>query len=656
MIKSVQYRNIPAKIQRVYNTYRKKQGRFVLETRKITQNLNDQSKSLEYLQPGTKLEGRYKILSTVGRGGMGAVYRAQDLRFHVEKIVAVKEMINQATDPEIRSTIVENFEREANILATVSHPSIPTIYDYFTLGSRSYLVMEFVDGDNLEIKLHQRRAPFPEDQIISWAISLCDVLDYLHTHEPEPIVFRDVKPANIMITKRNQVRLVDFGIAKTFQSGAKGTMIGTEGYSPPEQYRGEATPSVDIYALGATLHHLLSNQDPRTEPPFTFDERPLQDSNPALSAGITNIVNTALMYNPEDRFETAAFMRKALVGLAQQTGMLTEEISVAQATQYFQDQSHSPVWTFKCEDEIRGTPGYQDGVIFVGSYDHNLYALEASNGNFVWKYPAEGGIVSKPAIHENKIYFGSADEHVHAISIRNGKKVWVQATDGPIYSSPFIAEQHLFIGSDDEFLHVLNLMAGREAWRANLGSRVRSSPIVIGDRIYIGSESGEIQCYDFSGNIKWRTGAKRAVTASPHHADNVIYITSMDSFLYAIDAKSGWVIWRYRMDNGSISTPTTFENHVFVGSTDKNLYCINTKTSKKVWDFATDNQINSSPVYYKGAVYFGNIDGYVYSLHAKSGRLRWKYQTEGPITGSPILIDDVVYIGSADHTLYALPA
>jgi serine/threonine protein kinase len=608
------------------------------------------------LQPGTKLEGRYKVLSTVGRGGMGAVYRAQDLRFKVEKIVAVKEMINQATDPEMQQTIVEGFEREANILATISHPSIPTIYDYFTLGARSYLVMEFIEGDNLEIKLQQRRAPFQEEEVIGWAIAVCDVLDYLHTHEPQPIIFRDIKPANIMITRRNQIRLVDFGIAKTFQSGTKGTMIGTEGYSPPEQYRGEASPAVDIYALGATLHHLLSNQDPRTEPPFTFDERPIRTANPAISVALESIVNTALAYNPQDRFENAAIMRKALIALAQKTGMLEEEISIAQATQYFQDQSHSPIWTFTCEDEVRGTPNYSDGVLYIGSYDHNLYALEADNGKFIWKYAAEGGIVSKPAINENKVYFGSTDQYVHAISCRNGKKVWVQSTDGAIYSSPTIAEGHLFIGSDDEYLHVLNLMAGREAWSVNLGSSVRSSPLIENELVYVGCENGEIQCYDFSGNIKWRTAAKRAVTASPHFQENVIYITSLDGVLYAIDAKSGWIIWRYRLEGGSISTPTTHENHIYVGATDNTFYCINTKSAKKVWTYDTDNQINSSPVFYKGAIYFCNVDGMVYSLHAGSGRLRWKFQTEGAITGSPIIVSDILYIGSSDHKIYALPA
>lgn len=587
---------------------------------------------------------------------MGAVYRAQDLRFNVKKIVAVKEMINQATDEDMRRTIIENFEREANILATVSHPAIPTIYDYFTLGSRSYLVMEFIQGVNLETKLHETGGPLEEELVIGWAIALCDVLDYLHNQEPEPIIFRDVKPANILINKKNQITLVDFGIAKTFQTGTKGTMIGTEGYSPPEQYRGEATPKVDIYALGATLHHLLSGQDPRTEPPFTWEERPIREANPKISSAAEAIINTALAYNPSDRFASAGDMRKALIGAAQQTGMLTEELSIAQATQFLQDQSHAPLWTFKCEDEIRGSANYHNGVIFIGSYDHNLYALDSSSGEFVWKYPTKGGVVSKPAIHESKLFFGSVDRYIHAISIRNGKRVWRQSTEGAIYSSPYVAEGHLFIGSDDEYLHVINILNGREAWRTNLGSRVRSSPIVISDLIYVASDNGEIQCYDFSGNIKWRTASKRAVTASPCFHNNVIYISSMDSVLYAIDAQSGWVIWRFRMENGSISTPTIHDNYAYVGSTDGKLYCVNLKSSKKVWDYQTENQVNSSPVAYKGAVYFCNTDGYVFSLDAQSGRLRWKYQTGGPITGNPIIVNDTVFIGSTDHKFYALPA
>ena len=196
---------------------------------------------------------------------MGSVYRARDMHFpNVTKLVAVKEMINTAPDPLVRETIVQNFEREANMLATLHHPSIPRIYDYFTVESRSYLVLEFIHGKDMEAIISDAKNFLPEDMVLTWAIELCDVLDYLHKHKPDPIIFRDMKPSNVMVNSNGDVMLVDFGIAKTFQTGMKGTMIGTEGYSPPEQYRGEATPAADIYALGATIHHALSRRDPRT--------------------------------------------------------------------------------------------------------------------------------------------------------------------------------------------------------------------------------------------------------------------------------------------------------------------------------------------------------------------------------------------------------
>ena len=258
--------------------------RNTLETRIFPELSDDQgdqgSPPPRQLQAGITLANRYAIQEVIGIGGMGSVYRARDMHFpNVTKLVAVKEMINTAPDPLVRETIVQNFEREANMLATLHHPSIPRIYDYFTVESRSYLVLEFIHGKDLEAIINETNGFLPENQVLSWAIELCDVLDYLHKHKPDPIIFRDMKPSNVMINHNGDVMLVDFGIAKTFQSGIKGTMIGTEGYSPPEQYRGEATPSADIYALGATIHHALTRRDPRLEPPFSFSERPLRRIN-----------------------------------------------------------------------------------------------------------------------------------------------------------------------------------------------------------------------------------------------------------------------------------------------------------------------------------------------------------------------------------------
>ena len=292
-----------------------------MNTQRVTQSYTSGRLTDKQLQPGAILANRYAIQEIVGVGGMGSVYRARDLHFPTAvKLVAVKEMINQALDPVVRQTIVTNFEREANLLATLDHPAIPRIFDYFTQNERSYLVLEFVHGKDLEEVLSQAQENIPEENVIQWAIELCDVLNYLHNHTPEPIIFRDMKPSNVMINTNSHVVLVDFGIAKIFRDGQKGTMIGTEGYSPPEQYRGEATQRADIYALGATLHHVLTRKDPRLEPPFTFFDRPIRKINPAVSPELELVVTTALQYSDDQRFPSAQAMKEELLAAGRKTG------------------------------------------------------------------------------------------------------------------------------------------------------------------------------------------------------------------------------------------------------------------------------------------------------------------------------------------------
>jgi len=588
-------------------------------------------------------------------GGMGSVYRARDLHFpNVVKLVAVKEMINHARDPLVRETIVQNFEREANILATLSHPAIPRIYDYFTQNERSYLILEFIHGKDLETNLNDNPGVFTEEQVIAWAIELCDVLQYLHTHQPEPIIFRDMKPSNVMINQHNHVVLIDFGIAKHFQQGEKGTMIGTEGYSPPEQYRGEATTLADIYAMGATLHHLLTRRDPRLEPPFSFGERPIRQINPQISPELDDFIITSLQYDPEDRFKSAEAMKEALLKVAHETGTLPRRpVSTARINI---TSSIKPLWYFKCEDEIRGTSQFFQGVLYVGSYDNNLYALKASSGEFIWKYPTDGGIVSKPAIADGKVYFGSEDHRLHVISANSGNIIWTYYTDGPIRSSPHLAEGHIFIGSDDGYLHAVNMISGRQVWKTETGAAIRSTPLVSHESIFFGTEAGDFYCLDYRGEIKWRFKAKRSITSSPVTEEGVIYFTSLDSTLYAMEAKTGWVIWRFRMDRGSISTPFITSGRIFTGAIDGQIYCIDAHSSKEIWRFPTDHQVTGSPMVYNDSLYCGSVDGNLYCLDYQTGRLRWKYLTGGPITSTPVADDNLVFIGSTDHNLYAFSA
>ena len=603
---------------------------------------------------GQVLLNQYRVDAFIASGRMGAVYRARDLHFpNVIKRVAVKEMVNQARDPAMRETIIHNFEREANLLATLDHPSIPRIYDYFTYNVRSYLIEEFVDGKDLEALMGETQDFLPESQVIGWAVALCDVLSYLHTHSPEPIVFRDMKPSNVMINSRGQIILVDFGIAKAFETGQKGTMIGTEGYSPPEQYKGDAGPMADLYSLGATMHHMLTRRDPRLEPPFSFSERPIRAINPAVSAELEAVVYTALQYNPEDRFPSAAAMKDALLGVARQTGVLPQ-LAMATATLGPMTESTKCVWEFECEDEVRGTPACQDGILFVGSYDNNLYALKSATGEFIWKYPTDGGIVSRPAFYEGAVFFGSEDKRLHAVNTRTGKILWTYYTDGPIRSSPCIAEGHVFIGSDDGYLHAVNATNGRRAWRVDTGVAVRSTPLIANDLVYIGVESGDFYCLDFGGVVKWRHKAKRAITASAVESQGIVFFDSMDATLYALDAKTGFSIWRYRLEKPSISTPCLVDKFIFTGAADGDIYCLDSRSAKEIWRYSTGHQVTGSPMIYKDALYCGSVDGSIYCLEFRSGRMRWKFDTGKPITGTPVASDDLIYIGSTNNRVYAL--
>lgn len=220
------------------------------------------------LPVGHMLDGRYRINKVIGLGGMGRVYLSNDTRL-ANRPVAVKEMIVGEGLQERKA--IEDFAREARVLAPLSHPGIPNLIDYFVEGGRHYLVMEYIAGGDLQHWLEELgpggRAP--EHRVVRWARQILDVLGFLHSQNP-PIVYRDLKPANIMIDKSGRAMLIDFGIARFLPPGGRGTQIGSVGYAPPEQYLGKMEARSDLYSLAATMHHLLSGRDPQLEPPFSF--------------------------------------------------------------------------------------------------------------------------------------------------------------------------------------------------------------------------------------------------------------------------------------------------------------------------------------------------------------------------------------------------
>jgi outer membrane protein assembly factor BamB/tRNA A-37 threonylcarbamoyl transferase component Bud32 len=663
---------------------------------------------------GHVLQGRYEIEQVVGYGGMSTVYRARDMRFtQTVRVCAIKEMFDMSTDPAARRDKMQRFEMEANILAKLNHASIPKIYDFFGDNDRFFLVLEYVDGKNLESLLEVANAPLDERDVLEWAIKLCEVLSYLHNQKPGPIIFRDMKPSNVMLNNDGRLMLIDFGIAKVFLDDKKGTMIGTEGYSPPEQYKGIGQPAGDIYALGATMHHLLTNSDPRLEIPFTFHERMPKTLNPKISPEMEAIIMKALEFSIEDRWKNVEEMKAALVrfqyklsGLVEATSHGTHALNldISKVAEAKPNAKPTPgtnptirphtgadgtkmvpvarpgqasakdgilsvpeylpqaklLWDFKVEEEIRSTPLVYGNSIFIGSYDTNIYALDAKNGSFLWKTPTSAGISSSPCIAEipggtQLLIVGSEDHKLYALEIQKGQQMWDFQAQGPIRSSPRLYQSYVFFGSDDNHVYGVDIRGGKALWKQRTLGRVRSSPTIANGSIYIGSEDRKLYSLEISrGNINWKFDTLNSIVSTPAVADGYVYIGSDDSNFYCIDSQNGFLVWKAKTGKPIRSSPIFHNGKVYFGSGDGLLYCYDAKRGAKVWSFNTESQIISSPRIANGLVFFGAADGNIYALDADKGHAKWFYPTGNAIVCSPAIANDTLYIGSLDNRLYAI--
>lgn len=279
---------------------------------------------MSQLQPGTLLRDRYRIVGLIGKGGMGAVYLADDNRLKGRQC-AIKEQIILETDE--AETVRRQFEQEASILAQLDHPGLPKVSDYFTeeAGRRDYLVMDYVPGRNLAEVLaeHRRDGQYlAEETVLAWLNQLCDVLSYLHGRQPM-VLHRDIKPANIKLTPEHRLKLVDFGLAKPFDPTDPRTITGIQGlgslpYTPLEQYvghSGHTDARADLYALGATTYHLLTGQPAASAYDRFLRAEALLDPqslNPAISAGIKDAILWAMALHPDQRAPSVESWHAAL--------------------------------------------------------------------------------------------------------------------------------------------------------------------------------------------------------------------------------------------------------------------------------------------------------------------------------------------------------
>jgi len=290
------------------------------------------------LAPGDVLQGRYRIVRQLGKGGMGAVYEAVDQR--LDATVALKETFS--VDARLR----RQFEQEARLLAQLNHPALPRVSDYFTEDDRAFLVMQFISGVDLAEIIAKQPGPFPRNQVVAWADQLLDALIYLHTRDRQ-IIHRDIKPHNLKLSSTGKIALLDFGLAKAESADrsagdTSNSIFGyTRRYAPLEQIQDQGTtPQSDIYALGATLYHLLTGVKPAdaliraaaTGSSMPDPLKPANEIHPAVGSELASILCRAMAQNPEDRYSSATAFREALWRVGRSEDGETGDVSPAPVT------------------------------------------------------------------------------------------------------------------------------------------------------------------------------------------------------------------------------------------------------------------------------------------------------------------------------------
>ena len=312
-------------------------------------------------------------------------------------------------------------------------------------------------------------------------------------------------------------------------------------------------------------------------------------------------------------------------------------------------------WNFTMGDRVRSSPTVANGVVYVGSADNKVYAINATTGTKIWDYTTGHFVESSPAVTNGVVYVGSVDKKVYAINATTGTKIWDYTTGESVTSNPAVANGVVYVGSDDKKVYAINATTGTKIWDYTTGSAVRSSPAVANGVVYVGSDDNKVYAINATTGTKiWDYTTGRGVDSSLAVANGVVYVGSEDNKVYAINATTGTKIWDYTTGSWVGSSPAVANGVVYVGSEDNKIYAINATTGTKIWNYTTGHFVGSSPAVANGVVYIGSFDNKVYAINATTGTKIWDYTTGKGVVSSPAVANGVVYVGSYDNKVYAI--
>ena len=659
--------------------------------------------------------GPYRLDALIGRGGMGEVHRAYDSRR--QRYVALKRLLRElAADEQYRS----RFQRESALAAKLNDPHIVPIHDYGEIDGQLFIDMRLVDGGDLAGLI--ARGPLSAARTVDLITQVADALDAAHAQslvhrdvKPSNVLLVGAERA-----ERGVAYLTDFGIARALDGPtvSRTTMgMGSAGYMAPERFTGDDWDErVDVYSLACVLVECLLGHRPFQaeslpsvmhahlvrEPPRPTGERP------ELPPALDEVVAHGMAKDPAARYPTAGALadaaRAALVGAPLVTitptravdDSPTEAADLTEAAATVANRTvRKPLsrrrlligggtaigvlaaggatwaalastgalrgagpWTAQTGDKIYSSPLVDDGVVYIGSNDHYLYAFDAATGAQRWRYATQGSVTSSPRIADGTVFVGGQDGSLHAVDARTGERRWATDTGGPVHSSPAVAGGLVVVGSRSNLLMAFDVRSGAVTWKFARGGWFNSSPAIVDGVVYVGCRDHNVYGIDAAtGTQKWQYTTSSTVDSSPRVVGSSVFIGGDDDKIRSLNAQTGAWVWDFAAQMGIVSTPTVADGVLYVGSDDGSLYALESDTGRPRWSYPTAGGIRSTPLVVDGLVVVGSHDRFLHAVDATTGQVRWRFPAAGPIDdSSPAAANGLIYVGTLAGTVHAVDA
>lgn len=639
--------------------------------------------------------GRYTNVEPLSdRGGMGLIFRARDSNRGDQPCV-IKQL---RPDPGLDEA---QFQREAALLALLRHPNIPACWDAFSEQGTHYLVSDLIEGRALQDVIEQDGAAVESD-VMRWGIHLCDALVYIHSQQP-PIVHRDIKPDNVIITPEGNAVLVDFGIARRYEAGKQDTMkIGTWGYLPPEQKAGRTEPRSDLYALGGTLYFALTGNDPQLMNIMDINLQwrkgvsfpPVRSTNPHVSAEMEAILLQATRVAVEERYPSARAMLDDLRQLSarQQTRpcpycqqpnpisakhcgscgkALTTQTPVQRVPQSWASfrgnaartgVSETPlrgplkqVWSFQTRDAIDGSPIISDGLIYAPSRDGYLYALDVQGRQERWRYHAGAPIRSTPTLHGDTLFFGDDNGVIHAVQSAGGMARWRVSLSGKIFAAVAAGAGLVICATQAGRLIALNPTTGEPVWDHVDGSPFFASPAMLDNVVIVCIGPGQVKGLEIaSGKLRWTFQAAGQVRATPACKEHLALIAGLDGSVVGLDTRTGERLWQRSLGASISASPVLTRDRGFVAGQEGAIFALSRDSGNRLWTGSIAGQIAASPVLCDRSLLVISSDGVISLLDADTGKTGQQVSLGAPVFASPAISGAWCVVGTRQGSVCLL--